>query len=274
MLHDVVMGAQGWGGRKAVAGGGLLGALFVATAVLSAVSPGGSRAPPASDRTAAQTPSSSPPGTTSWGTAVGPPGAPVSVVALSGTSQGEVSVRWSPGPGAPATRFFVVASPGGANATAPADGYPAEVVGLVPGAEYTFTVVAANPAGQSPPSMPTGPVRAKEPAPVDLPPSAPLPPPATRFADCSAEQVQIVFQRTEVFTSNGTVGLFEVRNTSGTECSLESVPVLQMLDATGNDIYTLWYAAAWLKTRYQTVVNLPAGSPPITPHGRRSGHAF
>jgi hypothetical protein len=198
----------------------------------------------------------------------------VSVVALSGTSQGEVSVRWSPGPGAPATRFFVVASPGGANATAPADGYPAEVVGLVPGAEYTFTVVAANPAGQSPPSMPTGPVRAKEPAPVDLPPSAPPPPPATRFADCTAEQIQIVFQRTEVFIDNGTVGLFEVRNTSGTACSLEGVPVLQMLDATGDDIYTLWYAAAWMKTRHQTVVNLPASSPPITPHERRSGHAF
>src|SRR5882724_3867871 len=176
----VVMGARTWGGRKAVAGVGLLGALFVATAVLSAVAPGGLRAPSASDRTAAHAPSSSTTGATSSGAAIGPPGSPVSVVALSGTSQGEVSVSWSPGPGAPATKFFVVASPGGANATAPADGYPAEVVGLNPGAEYTFTVVAANPAGQSPPSMPTGPVRAKESAPVDLPPSAPPPPPATR----------------------------------------------------------------------------------------------
>src|SRR5258708_6675202 len=158
----VVMGAQAWGGRKAVAGGGVLGALSVATAVLSAVAPGGSGAPSASDGSAAHAPSSSTTGGGSSGTAVGPPGSPVSVVALSGTSQGEVSVSWSPGPGASATRFFVVASPGGANATAPADGYPAEVVGLNPGPEYTFTVVAANPAGQSPPSMPTGPVRATE----------------------------------------------------------------------------------------------------------------
>lgn len=198
----------------------------------------------------------------------------MAVIAEPGTSQGEVAVRWSPGPGAPATAFLVVASPGGANATAPADGYPAEVVGLVPGAEYTFAVIAANAAGQSAPSMPTGPVRAKEPAPGDVPPTPPPAAPAARFTDCTADQLQIVFQRTEVFTNNGTVGLFEARNTSETGCTLEGVPVLQMIDAAGNDIYTLWSAAAWLKTRYQTVVNLPAGSPPISPRGSRPGHAF
>lgn len=88
-----------------------------------------------------------------------PPGAPTDVRATAGNAQAVVS--WTPPAGTggrPIRRYRVVSSPGGVSVTVDAPATVATVAGLANGTAYTFTVTAANDAGEGPASAPSAPV--------------------------------------------------------------------------------------------------------------------
>ncbi len=87
--------------------------------------------------------------TARWGLVI-PPKVPPSPVALPG--DGSAQVSWSaPSTGAPATSYTVTASPGGATCSSGVSS--CTLTGLTNGSPYTFTVIAENSAGSSPPSV-------------------------------------------------------------------------------------------------------------------------
>jgi titin len=96
-------------------------------------------------------------------TPAGPPGAPTNVVATPapGTSP-SVHVAWTApasNGGLPITDYYVTAAPGGQLCYSPPVASPScTVQGLTAGVQYTFTVVAANAAGNGTPSAPSNPV--------------------------------------------------------------------------------------------------------------------
>lgn len=106
-----------------------------------------------------------------------PPSEPLDVVAAAG--DGLATVSWSEPatPGAPGlTGYRVTADPGGA--TCETSDTICDVAGLSNGQAYTFTVVALSPAGDSPPSIPAGPVTpTAAPLPPTTPPTSPDPEP-------------------------------------------------------------------------------------------------
>ena len=88
---------------------------------------------------------------------VGPPGAPVGVVATSGI--GEAAVAWSApasNGGAPVTGYTVTGSPGGQTCVT-SGSLSCTVTGLSKETSYTFTVVAANVTGPGAASVPSNP---------------------------------------------------------------------------------------------------------------------
>ncbi|HEY2477796.1 MAG TPA: fibronectin type III domain-containing protein [Solirubrobacterales bacterium] len=94
------------------------------------------------------------------------PGTPQATA--SGAGQATVTVAPPPDGGSPITSYTVTANPGGATATASAS--PIVIDGLTPGT-YTFTVAAANAAGQSLTSAPSSPVTITVPSPNPTNPS-------------------------------------------------------------------------------------------------------
>jgi hypothetical protein len=85
------------------------------------------------------------------------PGAPAAPQATaSAPGQATVAFTSPPDGGAPITQYTVTAQPGGATGTGAQS--PIAVGGLSPGTTYTFTVKAANAAGQSPASASSNPV--------------------------------------------------------------------------------------------------------------------
>lgn len=106
---------------------------------------------------------------------VASPTVPDPPTGVTATGSGPVTVAWTPpvdDGGSPITGFTVTASPGGATFTAGPSASSRVVTGLAPGT-YTFTVVAANAAGNSLPSAASNPVTIIVAAPLS-PPSAPL----------------------------------------------------------------------------------------------------
>jgi hypothetical protein len=85
--------------------------------------------------------------------ATGPPGSPTAVVAIAGEASATVS--WSAPAAGAVAGYRVVASPGGAFATVLGSAISATVTGLTDGTAYTFTVIATNSIGTSPPSAPS-----------------------------------------------------------------------------------------------------------------------
>ena len=76
------------------------------------------------------------------------------------TGNGSATVAWDPSDsnGSPVDAYLVVASPGSARATVDGDTNSAVIRGLTNGQKYTFTVMAHNSMGASPPSAPSAPV--------------------------------------------------------------------------------------------------------------------
>ncbi len=77
-----------------------------------------------------------------------PPSAPVDVSATAGNGRATVSWGWSPS----VTAYTVTSSPGDQTCTSPGGPLWCTVTGLTDGQSYTFTVVASNDFGDSPPS--------------------------------------------------------------------------------------------------------------------------
>jgi hypothetical protein len=88
-------------------------------------------------------------------TPYGPPGAPPDVTASS--RNGAAPVTWTAAAAnySPLDHYTVTASPGGATAVVAGDALAAEVGGLANGTAYTFTVTAANAAGDGAASEPS-----------------------------------------------------------------------------------------------------------------------
>jgi hypothetical protein len=81
------------------------------------------------------------------------PTTPAAPQATAGDAQASVAFSAPPDGGSPITQYRVTASPGGQTATGTAS--PISVGGLANGTSYTFTVSAANAAGESPQSPPS-----------------------------------------------------------------------------------------------------------------------
>lgn len=90
-------------------------------------------------------------------TVIGPPDAPPAPSAVPGDTT--VDLTWSPPAqnGAPITAYLVTAQPGGQVTTCA--GTACTITGLTNATEYTFSVVAVNAAGESPPGASSAPVR-------------------------------------------------------------------------------------------------------------------
>jgi len=90
---------------------------------------------------------------------LGPPGAPLNVIATAG--DGQASVSWTPPAsdgGSPITGYTVTSTPGGISVSAGPSATSLTVTGLTNGVTYTFTVTASNAIGTGPASAPSNPV--------------------------------------------------------------------------------------------------------------------
>ncbi|WP_395659186.1 fibronectin type III domain-containing protein [Nocardioides sp.] len=83
------------------------------------------------------------------------PSAPSNVTAIPGDTSARVSWSAPNNGGAPVTGYFLTVSPGGQTIQVAGSVTTRTVTGLTNGAAYSFTVVAANRVGQSPPSEPS-----------------------------------------------------------------------------------------------------------------------
>ena len=98
------------------------------------------------------------------------PASPAAPQASAGEAQASVSFSAPADGGSPITQYKVTAAPGGQTATG--SGSPIAVTGLTPGTAYTFTVSAANAAGESPQSPPSNSVTPTSAAGGPAPPAA------------------------------------------------------------------------------------------------------
>src|SRR5207253_502531 len=99
------------------------------------------------------------------------PGAPTAVSATAGNASASVSWTAPASDGGSAiTSYTVTSSPAGASATVA--GTSATLTGLSNGTAYTFTVIATNAVGHSPPAAPPNCVTPKAPATVPGAPTA------------------------------------------------------------------------------------------------------
>ena len=115
-------------------------------------------APPATTTTTAPTTTT----TTTAPPQAGPPGAPTNVTATAGDAEATVTWTAPNSGGSTITGYTVTGAPGGTVQVGGTE-TTATVTGLTNGTEYTFTVVATNAYGDSPPSAPSNPVTPRPP---------------------------------------------------------------------------------------------------------------